>query len=233
MGPQLKQNSKRFLLACVTIFWAAATLVGLLLSNRVSHSAFNFADLQLGKCFSYYALMCGVALLPGIANYWREASTAERRFIGVMLFCLLVGQTAGESRKLFPFVEWDMYSQVIPSEPAMVVEYVGVTDNNERIALNPSHVVPALGRGTLRISNGMQNLVHGATSPEFSDEQREDYRWRMDESLSALQRLYNRKTPNSPLKKIEVYVSHVDPRSPENPLPRSKRYTNDPLSHTQ
>lgn len=219
-------NSKRLLFR-ITIFWIAATTVGLVLSSRITLRAFRFSDLHLGKSVLYYALVLGVALIPGIAMYWWQATTAERRFIGVMVFLLLVGQTAGESRKLFPFVEWDMYSQVIPHEPAMVVEYVGVTEDNQRIVLTPSHIVPSLGRGTLRIGNGMRNLVRGALSSDGTEEQRNAYRWRMHESLSALKRLHNQKTPSSPIKDIEVYLSHVDPRAPASPLPRSQRYSTD------
>jgi len=221
------EKTNRFLIR-VTAFWLAATFVGLLISSRVTYCDFRFSDLHLGKCLLYYALIVGIALLPGIANYWRQAPAAERRFIAVITFCLLVGQTAGENRKLFPFVEWDMYTQVIPDEPAMVVEYVGVTASGQRILLNPSQIVPALGRGSLRINNGMKNLVRGALSSEGTEEQQNDFRWRMHESLSALKRLHNRKSPSTPITDIEVYLSHVDPRTPLNgldTLPRSKQYS--------
>ena len=217
-----------------TVFWLAATMVGLALSSRVSLGDFSVSDLHLGKCFLYYALLLGVAAIPGFANYWRNASAHEKRFIGVITFCLLVGQTAGESRKLFPFVEWDMYSQVIPNEPTMVVQYVGVTEKGDRVLLNPAQIVPALGRGTLRITNGMQNLVRGALSAEGNEEQQKDYRWRMQESLGAIQRLYNKKWPHSPITDVEVYLSYVDPRAPMSPRPRSRGYsTNNATITTQ
>jgi len=218
-------SNRRSLVVRSLVLWLIATVAGVLLAHGFSLGLIaSWASLSWHKSLLYGLLLSGIAALPVVARYWRDTSPSEKTFAAGLIFCVLVGQTAGQSRSLFPFVEWSMFSHSSDLEKLLLIEYVGVTEQESRVRLRPGQIFPALGGGTLRYQNGLDLMVKGALTPAGGEMQHE-FLTRMEASLAAMKRQYNRHHTEQPLTGIEVYLSGFRAETRVEPGPRKLAYS--------
>jgi len=195
-----------------------------MLAGKLVPATFDLASLNVGKSFLYLLLLVGLTLVPAIRNYWKTSHASESFFLSAVILFLMVGQTAGQSRKTFPFVEWNMYNKPAAQEDVVIIEYVGVRANGDQQVLAPGQVFPALGRGTLRLQNLLDLLVKGGMT-RAEGKAKQEFLNRLDETLLAMVSEYNRRFPQQSIVDIEVHLSHVDIPLQTRKLSRSASYS--------
>lgn len=204
--------------------WLIATVVGWIVSGRLVPSEFSFAELNIGKSLLYLGLLTGLAIVPALNRYWKQTHPSESFFLAAFLLFLMIGQSAGESRKTFPFVEWNMYNKPAQQNDVVIIEYVGVRADGSQQVLTPGQVFPALGRGTLRFQNLLDLLVKGGLT-RAEGEAKTEFLNRLDATLLAMMDEYNRRFPEQALVDVEVHLSNVDLPLGSSELHRTVSYS--------
>jgi hypothetical protein len=66
-------------------------------------------------------LLMVCAAHPGLRRIWSELGRSRQIYLGVFLFCMLLGVASGAHRATYPFVAGMMYGQNMPG--AKYIEY--------------------------------------------------------------------------------------------------------------
>ncbi len=123
-----------------------------------------------------------------------------QRVIALVLALFVVGHLVKQNHLTFPLVAWTMYGNVEESD-APCQSYEAELMSGRRVAFNPAHVVPTLANS--RIEHLLRRQIESVRASDVGvvRDQQMDVHHR---TLNALARVYDRRWPGDPIKKITV-----------------------------
>lgn len=105
-----------------------------------------------------------------VVRHWlSEIGAVNRNAIIALLALLVIGQAMNESRKLFPFVRWGMYTEIYDDEKVLIGKFQALHANGEYSWVNPTVYYPSLARNNHdRVQYIMTQLRDGELSPQVT-----------------------------------------------------------------
>ncbi len=148
-------------------------------------------------------ILVALASTKAVSDFTHNIPRTHRVLFVGFLVLMLFGQFHRNSYDAFPFVPWQMYgNQTGDGNSVDIYRLEGITAEDERIRINPAHLYPSLGYGSLRMANKLLNLEREAFLKKNADAL-EKYK----ELVLTIAQAHNRRQPNK-IRWIEVI--HVE-----------------------
>ncbi len=154
------------------------------------------------------AIATAICANPIFRQWFRDLSSKSQLSLIGLIALIVAGHFARSSNVTFPFVTWDMYTEVATPSTLNRVELEGVTEDGESISINPSRLFPSLGFGTLRIHNLLHSICTRAMSEKTALSESEHA------LLVAIAVSYERQNPGIELKSISMLWVELPFRQP-------------------
>jgi len=107
-------------------------------------------------------VISGLTAVPVWARYVTGLNPVRRLFLMIMVGLLFLGQFAHRDLRLFPFINWAMYSGGTPGDAVTHERIFAILDDDSRILINPERLFPSLGMGTHRLANAISQRLNQA-----------------------------------------------------------------------
>ena len=152
---------------------------------------------------TFLFLTLGFANLKPFRTLVSPLSKVYKLILLGLILLLFYSQLTNRNHKLFPFVDWTMYSRHVRTPEISYYEYEGVTTGGRTFLLNPTELFPSLKHG--RIQAKLRELAKKAVMSENSENQPKIY-----SLLTAIGNMYNLRNPDDPVHSIKVYRRTFD-----------------------
>ena len=129
------------------------------------------------------ALVLGLRYCPPIMR-WFSGMPVPHRIVFALIFAVMIkGHFTFDSRRFFPFVPWEIFSNVREVDPVSTREFLAATSAGKSVRLLPEQLFPSIVEFDPPAQNNsalMSRLVH------------------------ALATEYNRQHPNDPARRVDL-----------------------------
>lgn len=142
---------------------------------------------------------------PAARQWLAEIGPFNRRIAVGLIALMMIGQVLNQSRMLFPFVRWSMYTEICEDKQLALGKFQALHANGVTSWVNPTICYPSLARNNHeRIQLVMTKLRDDDLSPYVTD--------LFDQYMSALGVRHSKASPGNPVVEMRAVLKQVAAR---------------------
>ena len=146
------------------------------------------------------AIIVAIVFCHSTARNWLTKTKPFHRNLGITLIALMfAGQALNESRKMFPFVRWAMYTEIYDDPVVTNGKFRALHADGQMTWVNPTRHYPSLSRNNHdRVDLAISKIQKGELSKYVSQ--------LFDEYMSALGTRHSQSYPGNPVVEIQALL---------------------------
>ena len=155
--------------------------------------------LEISIALIFLAVLCA---LVSVRQWISTIGPSNRRIILVFIALLMVGQVLNESRKLFPFVRWSMYTEISNENLTFNGKFQACHADGTTCWINPTACYPSLSRNN---HERVLLIMEKIRNKELSERTTNVF----DQYMLALAQRYSRTMSANPVVEIRAIIEEV------------------------